>query len=198
MSRAGWMQAVTLPAVLMLLVITAAADDDDDDPAAKATEARQQERAPGPGREVRDALREAGLDPSDPEARSMRRVLLEEGKLRRRLARIGRLRELAAGNEERLAALDRLEARTRDQHERKVDRALERVERGKKKKLKEHLERGRGRAGHGRSGGMDDAEDGRKPETVGRPEGRGKPQNTDRPKRNAAEGGARGAKKGNQ
>lgn len=109
----------------------------------------------GAGAEANDTVKDAGLDPKSAEARVLRRVMREEAKHRTRLAKINRLRELATeqGNEERLAALDKLEAKMVERHEANVARAKSEIGKDKSAALEERLNKGRGKGrGRGKSG----------------------------------------------
>lgn len=112
------------------------------DPDARSTDAR---RSPGQVTGERPPHPHNGGHPSDPQVRLARRMLHEEALYRNRLARIARLRQLATeqGNEERLRAIDDLEARLHERHEAKVARTREQL--GEHfGPVQERLERGRG------------------------------------------------------
>ena len=123
---------------------------------------------------------------------AQKKLLLEEAKYRDQRARIARLRELATeqGNEERLAALDKLEAKMTELHERKVAAARSAMGDQEFDKLNKEIEKGRGRGrgaeggvrGNGAAGerekGRSDAEN-KKPDDAGKE--RRKPQDSARP-----------------
>ncbi len=100
-----------------------------------------------PGRDVNEQLKRQNDTKTSPNAQAVRGVMLEEAKHRKRLARINRLRSLAKkqGNEERLAALNKLETKLNSLHERKVKRWKQRLGDEKYKKLNDRLKRGQGK-----------------------------------------------------
>jgi len=116
-------------------------------------------KAKGPGAEAGQAVRDSGLDPSSQEARILRRTMLEEAKYRKQMATINRLRELATeqGNQERLAALGKMEAKLNELHERKIARAKEEIGKDKAAALEERLSKGRGKGKPDKGGVPDDA-----------------------------------------
>lgn len=140
-----------------------------DDAANRGANDIPRERAPSP--------QDIGK-PSDAETKATRLIMLEEAKYRNRMAKINRLRELATeqGNEERLQALDKLEARMTELHNRRIERAKTQL--GKRfDRVNERLERGRGHAkgkgkpdmaGRGRGASADADESAKKPDGGGR------------------------------
>jgi hypothetical protein len=114
------------------------------------------EKAGDKAADTADAARKASKsdakdEPSDKAA--AHKVILEESKYRKRMAKINRLRELAKaqGNQERLAALDKLEARTNELHDRKIADAKSKLGDEKFKEVDKHLSQGRG---HGNPHGV--------------------------------------------
>lgn len=163
MGRGGKLYAiVVMLATTPCLATPAALGQQDEAPTPKpgreatGTAGQQKERQPviQPGREARQQLEEKGVEPSAVETR---KILLEEAKYRKRLARIGRLRELAQRkqNKQMLAKLDELERKTTQLYERKLARCRERLGDEKFNQVKKRLERGRGKkgAGHGKGAG---------------------------------------------
>lgn len=79
---------------------------------------------------------------------AQKKILLEEAKYRDQLARINRLRELAQeqGNQQRLAALDKLEAKMTQLHERKVNQARASLSGDQAWRVDDEIKKGRGHA----------------------------------------------------
>jgi hypothetical protein len=98
---------------------------------------------------------EGGKDQASPTSDKAvaHKVMLEESKHRQRIARINRLRELAKAqnNQERLAALDKLEAKANQLHDRKVAEAKSKLGDEKFKEVDKRLNKGRG---HGNPHGV--------------------------------------------
>jgi len=140
-------------------------------------------KAKGPGAEAGQAVRDSGLDPSSQEARILRRTMLEEAKYRKQMATINRLRVLATeqGNQDRLAALDKMEAKLNELHERKIARAKEEIGKDKAAALEERLSKGRGKG---------------KPATAGKPEDAGAGKAGDKAGAGGSAGGKAGGKAG--
>lgn len=133
-----------------------------------------------PGRETKDRLDQEGLDASDSETQVVRKILLEETKHRKRAAAIKRLRELATeqGNEQRLQALDKLEAKLNTLYERKTARWKERLGKAKFGRLQDHLNKGKGKgkgAGRGKAGGPSTDKNRAESGDVSSAPGKGKP-----------------------
>ncbi|MHC4776710.1 MAG: hypothetical protein ACYTBR_15790 [Planctomycetota bacterium] len=129
------------------------------EPRASGTSNQQKDKQPAiqPGREAREQLEKKGVAPSAADAVETRKILLEEAKYRKRLAKIGRLRELAERkqNSQMLAKLDELERKTTQLHQRKLARCRERLGDEKFNRVEDRLGRGRGKkgAGHGKGAG---------------------------------------------
>lgn len=173
-----------------------------------------------PGRDVKRAMEDSELGPGDPEKQMIRQVMLEEAKYRKRMAKIKRLRVLAKeqGNEQRLQALERLEKRLGEMHQRKTMRWRERMGDARYGQVQEHMKRGKGKGkakgragksdadggvagpgagqrgksdapGKGKAGGGSDARGGGKSASPGRGGGGGK---SDAPGRRGGGGGGKG------
>lgn len=114
---------------------------------------------------------------------AQKKILLEEAKYRNQMARIARLRELATqqGNQERLAALDKLEAKMTELHDRKIAAARAALSYKDREKLNKELEKGRGR-GKGAGIGKDKDGDDRPDTSAKDDNGKGKPSDNDRSK----------------
>jgi hypothetical protein len=147
-----------------------------------------------PGRDAKDRLNEQGLEASETEAQVLRKIMLEEAKHRKRVAAIKRLRELATeqGNESRLQALDKLEAKLTSLYERKTDRWRQRLGTDKYAQLQDRLHKGKG-PGKGRGPSFDKGRS--EPGDVSSTPGKGKP-GTDLAGQQQPPGAPSGAAKG--
>ena len=162
-----------------------AAENPKGDNAPRPTNAADDAKNVGPGREVNEAIKASG-DPGQ-EKEAVRKAMLEEAKFRNRLAKIKRLRELAEqqGNQERLAALAKLETKMTEIHQRKIAQAKAGLGKDKVRALDDRLDRGRGK--------------GRSAQRVGNPAQIGDPRgaaNTDKADDKQAENANAGASKG--
>jgi hypothetical protein len=122
----------------------------------KASDASDAAKNAKPRQGKADADDDDGGDTPDGKAKNPRaakkKILHEEAKYRNQKARIDRLRELATeqNNQERLAALDKLEAKMDEVHQKKIRRAKARLSDEDYKTVAPHVTKAKGKGPDGK------------------------------------------------